>query len=272
MSAIAPTSPTGSIPSGVGLTWPRVLAADVRRLRTLRSTWWFVASVVLFTVSLGAFPALGVAVGALDGAQREVSALGGSLSGMSVAEIIVGAFAALSVTAEYASGAVTATFTAVPRRTTAVLARAAVVSAGVLALSLVLTFGTFAVAHALLGSAGVDLPLSAPGVAGALAGAAVHLVVVATLAVASGWLLRNTAGALAAVIGIFHVLPVIGFVLPASIARSVLPWLPGSASSVLMEPNPAPETPPTWAALAALIGYVAAALSLAAVVVRRRDL
>ena len=261
----SPTAPTG-------LTWPHVLAADVRRLRTLRSTWWFVAAVALFTVTLGAFPALGLAAGALDGATEEVSALGGSLSGMSVAEIIVAAFAALAVTAEYASGAVISTFAAVPRRTTVVLARAAVVGAGVLALSLVLTFGTFAVVHALLGSAGVDLPLTAPGVVRALAGAAFHLVVVAALAVAAGWLLRSTAGALAAVVGIFHVLPVIGFVLPASVARSVLPWLPGNAAAALMEPTPGPQMLPAGVALAALVGYAVAALTLAAVVVRRRDL
>lgn len=255
-----------------GVTWPHVLAADVRRLRTLRSTWWFVTAVVLFTVGLGAFPALGVAAGALDGAPQEVSALGGSLSGMSVAEIIVAAFAALSVTAEYASGAVTSTFTAVPRRATVVLARAGVVGAGVLTLSLALAFGTFAVVQALLGSAGIDLTLSAPGVVRALAGAAVHLVVVAALAVAAGWLLRSTAGALAVVVGVFHVLPVISFVLPASVARSVLPWLPGNAAAALMEPSPGPDLLPTWVALAALVAYATAALTLAAVVVRRRDL
>ena len=164
------------------------------------------------------------------------------------------------------------TFAAVPRRTTVVLARAAVVGAGVLALSLVLTFATFAVVHALLGSAGVDLPLTAPGVVRALAGAAFHLVVVAALAVAAGWLLRSTAGALAAVVGIFHVLPVIGFVLPAPVARSVLPWLPGNAAAALMEPTPGPEMLPTGVALAALVGYAVVGLTLAAVVVRRRDL
>jgi hypothetical protein len=79
-------------------------------------------------------------------------------------------------------------------------------------------------------------------------------------------------GALVAVVGILHVLPVIGFVLPASLARSVLPWLPGSAAAALMEPTPAPGMLPTWTALAALIGYVVAALALAAVTVRRRDI
>jgi len=68
----------------------------------------------------------------------------------------------------------------------------------------------FAVVHALQGSAGVDLPLTGPSVVLSLAGAALHLGVVAALGVASGWVLRSTAGSLAAVVAVLHVLPVIG--------------------------------------------------------------
>ncbi|HYJ74737.1 MAG TPA: hypothetical protein VEV65_04015 [Kineosporiaceae bacterium] len=260
----------GPVPARVGPTWPRVLAADVRRLATLRSTWWFAASLVLFTVGLGSFPALGVAAGALEGTPEDVGPLGGSLSGITVAQLLVAAFAVLSVTAEYASGAVTSTLTAVPRRTTTVLARAGVVTAGVLAVSLAVLAGTFAVAQALLASGGVQLPV-APGVVRALAGAGAHLGLAATIAVALGWLLRSTAGALAVFVGIFHVLPVIGVVLPAAVARQVLPWLPGNAAGALMAPEPVPAMPHAWAALAALAGYAVAALTLAVVAVRRRD-
>jgi hypothetical protein len=255
-----------------GLTWPHILSADVRRLRTLRSTWWFTVAIVLLTVVTGATPALGVAVGALEGPPEEVAALGGSLGGIGVAQLLVAAFAVLAVTAEYATGAVTSTFTAVPRRAAVVVSRAAVVTAGVLALSLGITFTTFAVAHALLATAGLDLPLTASGVVRSLIGAAMYLAVVAALATAFGWLLRSTVGALAAVIGLFQFLPVIGFFLPAAIARQVLPWLPSNAAGALMAPQPMPGMLPTWTALAALIGYVVAALVLAAVTVRRRDI
>lgn len=274
MSSIAHTSPSGAgtMPPESGLTWPRILAADVRRLRTLRSTWWFIAAAVLLVMTIGSFPALGVALGAVDGKPEDVGALGGALSGISVAVLLVAAFAVLSVTAEYATGAVTSTFTAVPRRATALLARAAVVTTGVLVLSLATTFATFAVVHTLLASADVDLPLGAPGVVRSLVGAAVHLAVVAALGTAFGWLLRSTLGALAAVIGLFQFLPVIGFLLPAVIARQVLPWLPSSAANALMSPQATAGMLPTWTALAALIGYVAAALFLAAATVRRRDL
>lgn len=270
--AQAAGAPTRPLRPATGPTWPRVLVADVRRLGTLRSTWWFAATTVLLTLLIGAWPAAGVAVGALDDTPEEVGALGGSLSGISVAELIVAAFAVLSVTAEYATGVVQATFTSVPRRATVVLARAGVVAAGTLALSLVLTFGTFAVVHTLLASAGVDLPWTATGVPRSLAGAAAHLSVVAALGVASGWLLRSTAGALAAVVGVFYLLPVVGFVLPAGVARSVLPWLPSNAASAVMQPSSAPGMLPAWTALAALVGYALAALALAAAVVRRRDI
>ncbi|MCO8277267.1 hypothetical protein M1L60_42495 [Actinoplanes sp. TRM 88003] len=244
------------------LTFSRVLAADRRRLRTVRSTWWFAAAAVVLTVGIGVFPAVGVLVGALPGS--EVETLAGVLGGISVAEILVAVFAVRTVTAE----APLPVFTAVPRRATVVLARAVVVATAVLAVASALVLGTFAVVHVLLGSAGVDLSLTAPGVARALAGAVLHLTVVAALAVAAGWLLRSAVAAVAAVLGLYYVLPVLGFLLPAAAAATVLPWLPGSAAATLMGPEP---TQP-WAPALALIGYAVSASLIAVAVVRRRDI
>ena len=210
-----------------GLTLPRILAAEQRRMRTLHSTWWFAASAVVLTVAVGVFPAIGVAVGALPADLSDVGPLGGALTGLSITELIVAAFAVLAVTGEPAA----ATFTAVPRRATVVAARAATVGGAVLAVSLTLTFGTFFAADLLLRTAGTDLAVGAPGVARALAGAAVHLAFVAVLAVAAAWLLRGAVAAIAAVLAIFYLLPVVGLLLPAGLARAVLPWLPSNATA-----------------------------------------
>ncbi|WP_250031018.1 hypothetical protein [Paractinoplanes maris] len=244
---------------------PRVLAAERRRLRTVRSTWWFAAAAGFLTVGIGAVPAIGVVVGAMSG--NEVEPTGGVLSGIPVLELLVAAFAVRAVTTD----ALMPTFTAVPRRTTVVIARAAVVSSAVLAAGLALTFGTFAAVHVVLRSIAVDLPMTAPGVARALAGAALHLAAVAALSVAAGWLLRGAVAALAAVLGVFYVLPILGVFLPDQAAR-VMPWLPSSAASALMTPAPAPGLLPPWAAALALVGYAGAALLAAALVVRRRDI
>ena len=65
-------------------------------------------------------------------------------------------------------------------------------------------------------------------------------------------------------------LPALGLVLPAAVADRVLPWMPINAIGVLMTPGRVQGMPPAWAALAALAAYVAGALLLACLVVRRR--
>lgn len=152
------------------------------------------------------------------------------------------------------------------------LARGAPDPRSLLAEALALTFGTFAVAHLLLRSAGLDLFINAPGVARSLAGAAVHLAFVAVLGVAAGWLLRGAVAGIAAVLGVFYLLPVVGLLLPDAAARAVLPWLPGNAAAALREPASTPEMLPSWAALLVLAGYAVGAVFLAAVVVRHRDI
>lgn len=254
----------------IRLTWAHVLASEARRLRTLRSTWWFTATLVLLVALIGSFPAIGVAVHALDAPPEEAGPLGGALGGIQAAGILVAAFGVLAASAEYATGMVAATFTAVPRRSTVVVARAAAVGAVVLLSSLVLTFGTFGIVRVLLGPAGAALPLTTE-VATALTGAAVGLAVLAMLGVAAGWLLRSTAGGITAVVVLVHMLPAVGLILPAAVADRVLPWLPGNALGAIMAPGHVQGMPPAWASLAALVAYVVAALASAVAVVRRRD-
>jgi ABC-2 type transport system permease protein len=182
------TTVTAHVPPAVPdlrLTWAHVVAAEARRLRTLRSTWWFAAVLVLLVALVGVFPAIGVAIGALEAAPPEAGVMGGALSGMSAAGLLVTAFGVLAASGEYTTGMIAATFTAVPRRTPVVLARALAVGVAVVVPSLVLTFGTYALARVLLASGGVDLPV-APGTAGALTGAAVGLAAQAVLGVAAG--------------------------------------------------------------------------------------
>jgi ABC-2 type transport system permease protein len=253
----------------IGLRPRRVLAAEWRKVVSLRSTWWFVATIVLGTVGVGSFMAIGVLLDEVDGAAS--GPLGGALTGMGLAELIVAALAVLTVTGEYASGAIRTTFTAVPRRSAVVAAKAAVVSGAVLVLSLVLTFGTFALVSILMATAEVDLRWSAPGVLRALIGGAVYLALMAALGVGLGWMLRSTAGAISAVFGIIYVLPLIGLMLPPAVAADITKYLPSNAVAVVVQPAPVPGLLPPWAGLAVMAGWSAAALIGAAIVVHRRD-
>jgi ABC-2 type transport system permease protein len=98
-------------------------------------------------------------------------------------------------------------------------------------------------------------------------GAALYLVAVALVGSGFAWLLRSTAGALAAVIGLVVVAPALATLLPPSIGTRVAPFLPDVGAAVFQSE---PATHP-WAALAVLTGYGVVLLGIAAARIARRD-
>ena len=93
---------------------------------------------------------------------------------------------------------------------------------------------------------------------------------VAVLSSAFGWLLRSTAAAVATVVAVLVVPPVIGLLLPARIAAIVVPYLPDSAGTAIMQLAPTGQLGP-WTGFAVFVGYTAAVLAGAVLLVRHRD-
>jgi ABC-2 type transport system permease protein len=253
-----------------GVTLPRVITSESIKLRSLRSSRYALAAIALLVVLLGVFMAVGEVVAEPDSNGETVDALGGSLSGVGIAELIAAALGVLVVSGEYASGMIRSTFTAVPRRWLVVVAKALVVAATVFAAALAATLLAFTIAQQLLISDGKSISFSAPGVLRALVGAALYLALVAVLGAGFGWLLRSTAGALMTLFAVLYLLPVLEVVLPRGVSDTVMPYLPSNAGSALMQLTPGDLLAP-WTGFAVLLGYSALVLGAAAVVVQRRD-
>src|SRR5205807_4197117 len=75
----------------------------------------------------------------------------------------------------------------------------------------------------------LQISFSHPGVARAVIGGAVYLMLVGTFALAIGAIVRNTAGGIATFAAIFFVIPPLMNVLPASWNHAVSPYLPSEA-------------------------------------------
>lgn len=247
----------------------RFVRSEWIKLRSLRSTVYSLAAAFLAVVGIGTFMSLGAVLA--EGSEGEpVGPLAGTLAGVGLAELIVAVLGVLTVTGEYASGLVRVTFAAVPRRTTVLVAKAVTVAATVFAVILAAAMVTFFAARAVVGTAGADLSLTTPGVVRALVGAALYLAGIALLGMGFGWLLRSTAGAMAALVGMLYVLPVIGVVLPAEVGARILPYLPNNAGTAIMQIPPSGPLG-AWGGFALFVGYVVVILGAAAVAVRRRD-
>ena len=181
MSTIVSSPPRAA----VRVTLRGVATAEWIKLRSLRSTAWLLAGIVVSIVGIGVMPALGVAVGALP-FDEGTDPTGGALGGMSAAQLLAGALGVVAVTSEYASRTITTTLAAVPRRLPLVGAKAGVVGVvgfvAALGAVLVAVLG----AAALLAAGGAPVPTVGPTLARLVVGSALFLTVTGVLGWGSG--------------------------------------------------------------------------------------
>jgi ABC-2 type transport system permease protein len=196
---------------------------------------------------------------------------GGALSGVSLAVYLVAALGVLAVTSEYGTGTIRSTLAAVPKRSSLVVGKALAVGAVTLVVTLISTLSAFFVNQAVLSTSDVQVRLTDPGVLRAVTGAALYLTAVAVFAGGLGWLLRSTAGSLAALFGILIVLPVAAFLLPTGVRGHVMPYLPDSAGMAIMQTIASPGQLPPWTGFGVFLGYTAATLLAAAILLNHRD-
>lgn len=256
------------------LSFSHVVRAEWVKFRTVRSSWLTLLVTMLLVIGLGAlFTAARAAHwpphDAAEAFTFDPTRI--SLAGVFLAQLAVGVLGVLVVTAEYASGTIRATFTAVPRRLPVYTAKPLVFAVLSLVTLVPTTLVAFLVGQDLLSSKGIETTLSAPHVLRAVIGAGLYLTVVGLFGVALGWLLRHTAGAISTLFAVLLVLPILAQVLPSPWNDNVSKWLPSEAGQGIFGVRIEGSSLGPWTGFALLCGYVAACLLAGAVVVMRRD-
>ncbi|GGW77622.1 ABC transporter permease [Streptomyces caelestis] len=256
---------TATLPFRV--TPARVLRSEWHKFRTLRSTW----------ITLIATSALTAAMGAGLGAAYDGTGEGGMdtvvfiLLGTQFAQINLGVLGILATAGEYSTGQIRATMTAVPRRLPVLWSKAAVLAAIAFPLTLLTNLVTFPLAQSFLAGTDQSAALGDPGVLRALAGNAAGLTLLAVLALGIGALVRSVPMAIGAFIGLIMIVPEVLAMLPYDIVDNAVRYFPGKALETLTTAQPLPGTASPGAALLAMILWTTATLTLAATVLRRRD-
>ncbi len=256
----------------------RVFTANVRaewtKLRSVRSTVWTLLATVGLAVGFGAL------IGAsqvsswdnLDRSERlRFDPTSFSLSGLFLAQLAVGVLGVLTVTSEYATGQIRATFGATPQRLTVLAAKATTFTSVVLATGLVASFSAFFVGQASFASKGLDASIGDPGVLRAVFGGALYLTGIGLLGVGVGTLLRRTAGATAGLVGLLFIVPIVTGFLPSSFQETIGKYLPAQAGMSIFNVIPDPRALTPWVGLAVLLAYGATTLAAGALTVARRD-
>jgi ABC-2 type transport system permease protein len=249
------------------------LRSEFTKIRSVRSTYWTLIALVVVTIGIGALACVGaVSRGAdhgpgFDGTQR-------SLAGLILGQLIIVVLGALTVTSEYSTGMIRTSLTVQPRRGTLLAAKGVVFFLVSFITGLVASFVSFFIGQAILSSKHLDVTLGDPNVLRAVIGGALFLAVCGMLAFGLGTLLRHTAGAITASIGLLFVLFVLINFLPSSWQIHVDKWIPFNAGSQIWSTIPVHGNPPMfspWTGFAVFAGYAVIAIVAGAVAFRKRD-
>jgi len=115
--------------------------------------------------------------------------------------------------------------------------------------------------------------LGSPGALRSVVGVGLHLGLLGVFAVGLGTIIRNGAGAIAALLGLILVLPAVLQALPTSLRNSIDKFLPGNAGQAIFHTGTIKGTTSLspWVGIALFAIYAAASLGIGLVLVHRRD-
>ena len=274
-----------------------VMLAEWTKIRSVRSTVWTL--IIFVVVSLGLTALLTwLTLNALSNGRRGQAAssivtdpvnfiLG---TGLGLGQLAIAVLGVLVITSEYSTGAIRSALLAVPRRYPVMLAKGVVFAAVVIVVGEIVAFLSFFIGEALVNGHVVTLhahkagqvisvphtitvSLSQPGVLQAVVGSGLYLTVLGLFGLAAiGGLIRHTAGAITAVIGMVLVIFPLAGLLPDSWGAHVHAYLPTVAGQLITQDKPsAGQLLSAWQGFGVFCAWTVLLLAAAMFLLQRRD-
>ena len=250
------------------------LRSEFTKIRSTRSTYWTLLALVVVTVGIGALASAGAASHTQGLDRATFDATQQSLAGLYVGQLVIAVLGALTITSEYSTGMIRTSLAVQPRRGTLFAAKAVVFAVVSLVTGLVACFASFFIGQAILSSHHLNATLGDPNVLRAVIGGALFLTACGMLAYGLGAILRHTAGAITAAIGLLFVLSILVSFLPHSWQDSVDKWTPAIAGAQVWTTKASPGGPhlfSAWPGFAVLAAYAVVAIVAGLALFRTRD-
>jgi ABC-2 type transport system permease protein len=270
----APGARGAGLPTGhydlIGL-----LRSEWTKLRTVRSTMWTLAITVVVGIGISA-----LATGEVRShwatmplpTRLSFDPTRTSLTPLLFCQLAIGVLGVLVMSAEYGTGTIRATFSAAPRRLHVLVAKVVAFGVVTLVVSEITAFLSFFVGQAMLTAPARHAALSTPGTLRAVAGTGLYLCAIGLFALGLATIIRHTAGAISAFVGILLVLPIIVQALPQSIQQDVQRFLPLRIGAVMMTPAATMSHSFTaWSGFLVLCVYALVMLMAGGALLVRRD-
>jgi ABC-2 type transport system permease protein len=255
-------------------TFGDVLRSEWTKLRSVRSTFWALTVTVVLGIALGAVISAAAAHSyAKFSASQKLSwdPTGVSGAGMAIAQLAIAVLGVLCISSEYSSGMIRTSLIAVPKRGRVLAAKSLVFAGVTFVVGEITTFVAFFAGQALIAGHAPHAVLGDPGVARAVVGGGLYLAALAVLSVAAGALLRHPAAAIACMIAVVLVLPLIAQALPDSWRNPVTEFWPTQAGSQITSVHHAAHTLQPWPGFGVMCLFVAIVYAIAWTLLDRRD-
>jgi ABC-2 type transport system permease protein len=249
-----------------------VLFFEWTKLRSVRSNYWTlsIAAVVSVGVTVIVAHSISSAPGARAGAPSALSPLTASFLGYAEYAILPAAIlGVLAFTSEFSTGLIRTTLVAVPRRRAVLWGKAAVVAAIALLAGELLAFISFFLAQAILSGQHGGLSLS--GHAGPVLAAGVLMPACVLAGLGLGAIIRHTAGAIAATVGVIYLVPALCLFLPSPWRDDLGRFTLGFAAYQVTAPHPQHGLLSPAQSMLVILAWPTASLLAAAFVLTRRD-
>jgi ABC-2 type transport system permease protein len=248
-----------------------VLAFEWTKLRSIPSYRWTL--IISAAVTLGLTAVLADALASGPAAHRApLDPLVYNFLGYAEYTVLPVTIVSVQVfTAEYSTGLIRTTFTAVARRWAVLAAKAAVTGTVALVAGELIATACFLLSQTFQAGHHRGLSLSHPGVLGGVLAAGFFLAACALVGVGVGAIIRHTAGAITASLSVIYLLAVLCLALPSPwrdrLGRFTMPF--AAYQAVALHPSPSLFSP--GLSMLVLIAWPAATLLAAALVITRRD-
>jgi ABC-2 type transport system permease protein len=210
-------------------------------------------------------------------AAAAIAAQGGDLaisvptSGIAFAQLILGSLGVLLMSSEFTTGMARSTFAAVPKRLPAFVAKLIVVVVASFVLTAVSSFLAGLVALPILDSYDLKLDLGSSQSVKLLLVSSVYVAAVAAIGLALGSIIRNSAGGIMSLVGLFFVAPIALQIIQGDVAKEIRKYLPGNTVEPMTAVKHMPDTLEVWQAALVLGAWVVVPVVLAMVLLKKRD-
>jgi ABC-2 type transport system permease protein len=254
----------------------RTVHAEWTKLRTVAGPGWLLFGAIAATVLVSAAAAGAIRCPAtncrLDPARV-------SLAGVQAGQAVVAMVAVLLISGEYSTGMIRVTLTAMPRRAGVLAAKAAVLTAAVLATSTCAVLGSLLAGRLILPGHGFTaahgfppLSLADGAVLRAAAGSVLYLTLIALLSLGAAVAVRDSAAAIGVVLALLYLFPVLAQFVDQHWQRhleQIAPMTAGLAIQATTGLRGLPISP--WAGLGVTAAWAAGAMLTGGLLLAFRD-